>query len=499
MSSITNRSSERGQVLILFGGGIVALLIVAALAFDVGMMLVERRDQQNAADAAALAGARFVLSDAAKAEPAARQLAKDNGFDDADPNEVVNVYIPAIHGRYAGLPGFIEVQIQASRPSIFGGIIGRAVWPVGAFAVATNDNNLNFPFSMIALNETACAAIKVTGGGIVEAYASIQSNSTGAACSPPPPVSFQRGGGATIDVIAPDATCRAVGPIQDQGTGSMTCTKAPNSFALPDPLRDLPAPAPPSLAPAMVYAGSGPAPAIPKNCPGGSPAPNLGSPTLCKIPATGGPANHAWILYPGMYPGGIEVDKGRTVYLMPGIYWIGGGGLVVKGDSSIVSIAIATDAAPNVADATWGDPARCLAVSQIPPGTPYKCGVLIFNSSLPGSAAGPIDLNGGGATVKLSAFEVAAGNPNEIYNKIVIFQDRAVTTSVTLNGSASSAIVEGMMYVPEGQIKLNGNGGSLTVGQIIADTYDINGGGGNLKVLADAGFEATITAAGLVD
>ena len=37
------------------------LLLVAALAFDVGMMLVERRDEQNAADAAALAGARYVL------------------------------------------------------------------------------------------------------------------------------------------------------------------------------------------------------------------------------------------------------------------------------------------------------------------------------------------------------------------------------------------------------------------------------------------------------
>ena len=45
----------------LFAGGLVALLLMAALAFDVGMMLVERRDQQNAADAAALAGARYVL------------------------------------------------------------------------------------------------------------------------------------------------------------------------------------------------------------------------------------------------------------------------------------------------------------------------------------------------------------------------------------------------------------------------------------------------------
>jgi Flp pilus assembly protein TadG len=56
LSSTTDRARERGQVLVLFAGGLVALLIVAALAFDVGMMLVERRDQQNAADAAALAG-----------------------------------------------------------------------------------------------------------------------------------------------------------------------------------------------------------------------------------------------------------------------------------------------------------------------------------------------------------------------------------------------------------------------------------------------------------
>ena len=40
------------------------LFVVAALAFDVGMTLLERRDQQDAADAAALAGARYVLASA---------------------------------------------------------------------------------------------------------------------------------------------------------------------------------------------------------------------------------------------------------------------------------------------------------------------------------------------------------------------------------------------------------------------------------------------------
>src|SRR6185369_8946296 len=103
----------------------------------------------------------------------------------------------------------------------FGGIIGRFAWPTGALAVATNSQNLVFPFSMLALNPTACKAIAISGGGIVEAHASIQSNSNGAGCAPGAPVGFSRTGGSTVNVIADDATCRVVGQLQDQGTGSM--------------------------------------------------------------------------------------------------------------------------------------------------------------------------------------------------------------------------------------------------------------------------------------
>jgi len=478
LSSTTDRARERGQVIVLFAGGIVALLIVAALAFDVGMMLVERRDQQNAADAAALGGARFVLNSSTDAETAARELARDNGFDDANPDEVVNVFIPAIHGRYAGLPGFIEVQIEAQRPSIFGGIIGRATWPVGAFAVATNSQNLTFSFSMLALDPTECKAIAVSGGGVVEAWASIQSNSSGADCTGDP-IGFSRTGTSTIDVLAPDATCRVVGELQDAGSGSMTCTTAENSFALPDPLRYLDAPAMPDLAADMVYAGTvTPAPTIPKNCPGSLTAPpDVDAPALCKIPATGGPENVPWIMHPGLYPGGIAVSQGRTVYLMPGIYWIGGGGLDIGGGGSILTIEDELDAAPDVADATWGG------------------GVMIYNSELPNAAGGPIILNSSGATMKLKALD----DPSSDYNDIVIFQDRALTTSVTLNGSSSTTEVEGIVYVPGAQVKLNGNGGTLILDQVIANTYDINGNGGTIKVLSRTGVDAVIVAAGLVD
>lgn len=480
MLSTTDRDSERGQILVLFAGGVVALLIIAALVFDVGVMLLERRDEQNAADAAALAGARHVLSNPATAELAARKIATANGFTDSDPSEVVNVYIPPIHGNYAGMPGFIEVQIEASRPSVFGGIIGKAAWPVGAYAVATDQQDLTFPFSMLALDPTACKAIQVSGTGVIEAYANIHSNSSGADCTTGDPVGFSRTGGSTINVYADDATCRAVGEIQDEGSGSMTCATAGNSFALPDPLRHLNAPPMPAVA-AAVAPVPGNTLAVPKNCPGGSEAPTEATPRLCKLSPTGGYANSAWILYPGLYPGGIEVNNGTRAYLMPGLYWIGGGGFRTTTDGSVMSIATEADAAANTADATWGG------------------GILIYNSQLPAAAAGPISFGGSSATMKLKPLDAPAGDPLFDYDNIVIFQDRAVTQTITLNAAASVAVVEGLIYAPSGEVMLNGNGGTLTVDQTIAGTFKINGGGGTINVLNGTGVDAVIKAAGLVE
>ena len=220
------------------------------------MVLVERRDEQNAADAAALAGARYVLSDEPGARAAATRMAQLNGYDDADASQNVLIHIPPVHGRYAGFPGFIEVQIESTRPSIFAGIIGKYVWPVGAFAVATNQQDLNFPFSMLALNPTACKAIQVSGSGEVNATGTIQSNSDGSGCGGDPDdwISFSRTGGSTINV-GDDVYCRAFGEIQDAGSGSMDCTIDPNKFALPDPLKDLAEPTKPGLAPAMQLSG----------------------------------------------------------------------------------------------------------------------------------------------------------------------------------------------------------------------------------------------------
>jgi hypothetical protein len=101
--------------------------------------------------------------------------------------------------------------------------------------------------------------------------------------------------------------------------------------------------------------------------------------------------------------------------------------------------------------------------------------------------------------MKLRPLNVPTTDANAIYNTIVIFQDRTVLSAVTMNGSASSTEVRGIIYTPGAQIKLNGNGGTLITDQIIANTYDIKGDEGTIKVLRETGVDAVITAAGLVD
>jgi hypothetical protein len=175
---------------------------------------------------------------------------------------------------------------------------------------------------------------------------------------------------------------------------------------------------------------------------------------------------------------------------MPGIYWIGGGGVDIGGGGSIVTIGTESDATPDVTTAP------CATATTLD----GLCGgVMFYNSKLPAATGGPFILNSSGATMKLASLDLPTSDPDAIYNHLTIFQDRTLTDPVTLNGSSSSTMVEGIVYVPAGQIKLNGNGGTLILDQVIADTYDINGNGGTIKVMRGEGVDAVIVAAGLVD
>jgi hypothetical protein len=509
LSSTTDRAPERGQVLVLFAGSLLVILVMAALAFDVGMTLLERRDQQNAADAAALAGARYVTTSANfsgtcagaagnAAVTAACQIALANDFDNAAADEDVFVNIPAETGAYRGFPGFVEVRIAARRPSIFAGVIGRTAWPVGARGVAANQPGISYSFGMLALSPDACKAILISGSGVVNANSNVQSNSTGAGCGDGSNIGLSRTGSGVLNLTAPDATCRSVGGIQDQGSGSMTCTPAPFSFALPDPLGDLPAPVKPPLAAAMKEVVSGsvvtpPMGSVPDFCPGAVPPrdPLEATPQLCTLGQGGGQADRKWILSPGLYPGGLNMKGGVTAYLLPGIYWIGGGGFATSNDASIISVESQTDLTKAVC--TFGATPPCTGGG----------GVLIYNSKLSTSGAGvagPITLGGGGATLSLQPYQYPFGTSTI---DLVIFQDRTVSLAgddITLNGSsAQAAEVRGIVYAPLGDVKVNGSNSVFNTDQIIANTFKINGSGGTVNLLRETGVDVKISAAGLVE
>jgi hypothetical protein len=490
---------------VLFAGGIFAILVVAALAFDVGMMLLERRDEQNAADAAALAGARYVFEDdcvatslpdpwmCRKAREAARQIAMANGYDDDDPIESVTINIPPREGRYVAFPNFIEVDIDSERPSIFAGVFGQGAWPVSVFAVATNDQSLTFPFSMMALDPTACKAIHVSGQGEVVAFGNIQSNSNGSDCTVADGGNYgmSRTGGGEITIIADDATCRAAGGIQDSGSGTMTCDKAPSSFSLPDPLRSLAGPAKPALpTAAMVQIGTPPK-SIQPRCPGSAPAPTETQTTGCDIGGNGGGSSAArgtkWLLSPGLYPAGLTIDNQTTAYLLPGIYWIGGGGLKVDGDSTVITVATHAEA---TSLSTITNPDQLKTTWETGGG-----GVLVYNSKLPTSPGMAIDIGGGGGRVLIKPLD----DPSSDYHSMSIFQDRSVTNTVIFNGSNADAEIAGIVYVPSAEVQVNGSSSEFFLDQIIANEFKVNGSTGTIHVLRRVGLDAVITAAGLVD
>jgi Flp pilus assembly protein TadG len=113
-----HRAPEQGQAIVLLALIMAALLVFAALAIDGGNTYVERRRAQNAADAAALAGARALwlhFSAGDSSETGIRvdmnQAAESNGI--ADTNQYLgdfyNTNVIAYYTNKAGDQQNIEV------------------------------------------------------------------------------------------------------------------------------------------------------------------------------------------------------------------------------------------------------------------------------------------------------------------------------------------------------------------------------------------------------
>lgn len=169
---------ERGQILVLFALFLVVLIGFAAVAVDLGSYLKVRRDYQNAADAAALAGAPFLVGntpDRTSARKAAWTSLENQlnitvagspwtsdtpaGTPETDSNGTFSLWVstPPVNagakypGTYTGSDDkSIFVYVQAQSPSYFSHIFGINGSLVSAWATAGD-----FPssFAVITLRQ----------------------------------------------------------------------------------------------------------------------------------------------------------------------------------------------------------------------------------------------------------------------------------------------------------------------------------------------------------
>jgi Flp pilus assembly protein TadG len=110
---------EFGQGLVLAALAMVVILGFAAMAIDVGLFLHERRELQNAADAAALAGVQELPSSSAEAEARAQEWAINNGVNLAE-GELDTIQVTTTYEAN----DTITVRVQRDVPFIFARVLG---------------------------------------------------------------------------------------------------------------------------------------------------------------------------------------------------------------------------------------------------------------------------------------------------------------------------------------------------------------------------------------
>jgi hypothetical protein len=471
--------------LIIVAFGLVVLLAIAALVVDLGFSWMLRRQEQNAADPASIAAARWLRDSAGDARspfPEAYDeacfYAQENGFFGGDtdcvaalaPGGGLEVHWPPISGPYAGAPGKVQVIITATHPSFFARILGQDWATVSTSATAANDAGNSNSSSLVAL-QTECAggaAGKVSGGGTVHIFpvdlaqpdgGYVQINSS---CGTSEDDFCQNGAGSSAlaisgTLITPYAYVN--GACTYNGTGASglqceitsPCLDEDHQPPIGDPLAGVPEPNLDDFPNGV--------------CPNGLESTPT-STSACELKrATGDcppdPADSAidiCTLTPGVYYGGWSVGSRVRVFLEPGLYILAGGGIKLQGTEATIE-AIAS---PSVSEA------RITIFSTDGPGCPQigaQCqGAITFTAAQTFQAKAT-------NTASCQAI-IAAGGPNTCpWRGILLWQDGTGTSNpdaaVTLGGQ-SSTIMAGTIYAPLAEVNING--GQDTTGCDGSDT-----------------------------
>ena len=175
-----SRPAQRGQVLVMFAGGLIALLAVVGLVIDGGTVFFSRRDDQNASDLASLAGTKrlydyyvtntaytttdnpyakiqaSLASNGCVAANGCTWTARYVGARSGQSYPVLGTVAPWASGDIAP-PGAligakalgVQVDIQTQPRTYFLGIFGRGTWDVRASATSMTGSLTAVPPSQL--------------------------------------------------------------------------------------------------------------------------------------------------------------------------------------------------------------------------------------------------------------------------------------------------------------------------------------------------------------
>jgi hypothetical protein len=254
------------------------------LAIDTGQLFDGRRTAQEAADAAAFAGAVVLYQNGTNAQAitAANADAALNGFS-SSATKTITVHAPPVSGDHIGEQGYVEVVITSDiKTALVPQEAGFTNVTVRAVAGTTEIEN---PYAIMAISQTGNNQFTASGGSTLSAVGGgvlVNSSASGAAAT--------TGGGI---VVAAGEDIDVVGGYSGSGW-----TPAPTTGAnvQADPLSGYPKPT------------------------------VAGLPTQSCCSAT---------INPGIYPDGISLSSGQTVTMNPGVYIIEKGGLSLSAGASL--------------------------------------------------------------------------------------------------------------------------------------------------------------------
>ena len=398
--------ARRGAVTPLVALCLVGVVGVVAIAVDGGVLLAERRHAQSVADAAAMAAASDLCQNwtanqgsdpQGTAKASAVSTAQANGYATSTTDITtftsagggIQVNIPPKSGAAAGKVGYVEVLVKYNESRSFSGTFGSGLLPVNARSVATGRVISKATAGILVLDPNAPKkGDPLFFGGISVGVmgAPVVVNSTIST-----PIVGQGGG----NLSAPSFYTSGGSPGYSTSKGAtLTGPVYTGNQPMADPLAGLPVPDPSAM--------------------------TVQSTT--KVGISGGTQT----LSPGVYQGGISISSSSNVTLLPGIYYMEGGGFTISGQANVTGN-----------------------------------GVMIYNA--PQASTDVVKMTGQGS-VNISP------PTGGTYQGLSVFQDRTSGNTMTLAGGSSTNIT-GSFYAAGATLDVVGGSTASTGSAVLGSQY----------------------------